>query len=222
MSRNHLNIEDILKSLSKERPIFSSEADFQFALAWQIEKYLKRNKVKDYRVRLEYCPSISFKKTLMHIDIIVFIKEGYIPIELKYKTKEGEYTSGIDKYKLKTQGARNISCHAYIKDISRIEHLRDNYKVFKFIEGYTIFLTNDEVYLKKPNKDCEYRELSLHNEENHVLKNYKYLRFDSNGRCAKRYKPIKLKDNYEINWNVYSKVEDTTFHYLINRIKKSK
>lgn len=221
MGRNQLNLENILKSLGKERPIFSSEADFQFALAWQIEKYLKRNKVKDYRVRLEYCPGISFKKTLMHIDIIVFIKEGYIPIELKYKTKEGGYTSGIDKYKLKTQGARNISCHAYIKDINRIEYLRDEYKDFKFIEGYTIFLTNDEVYLRKPNKNCDYRKLSLHNETNHILRKNKYLKFN-NGVCAKKYPSIRLKDDYKINWNVYSEIDsNTTFYYLINKIKNN-
>lgn len=37
------------------------------------------------KVRLEYCP--EFDKS-MHIDILVIINNKWIPVELKYKTRE--------------------------------------------------------------------------------------------------------------------------------------
>lgn len=61
------------------RKVFSSEADFQLALAWTI-KDVYRDSVD---VRMEYCPDFDLN---MHIDIVVFVGDKWIPIELKYKT----------------------------------------------------------------------------------------------------------------------------------------
>ena len=43
------NIEKILEKLSLNRPVFHNEADFQFALAWEIQKFHEK-----YEIRLEY------------------------------------------------------------------------------------------------------------------------------------------------------------------------
>lgn len=68
-----------LIELSRTRKIFHSEADFQFALAWEIQK-----RYPDAKVRLEYCP-IEIEPA-MHVDILVILDGNWYPIELKYKT----------------------------------------------------------------------------------------------------------------------------------------
>ena len=83
------NINIVIKNLSEKRKIFHSEADFQFAFAWELQKELPQAEI-----RLEYCP--AFAKD-MHIDIFVMEDGATYPIELKYKSKlfddvvDGEY-----------------------------------------------------------------------------------------------------------------------------------
>ena len=77
-----INLHDQMNMLMKKRTIFHSEADFQFALAWEIQKAYP-----DANVRLEYCPS---KYPNMHLDMLVKIGGMGFPIELKYKTKKYE------------------------------------------------------------------------------------------------------------------------------------
>lgn len=45
------DIHAVMGQLAHRRPIFHSEADFQFALAWRIKETLP-----DYEIRLEYEP----------------------------------------------------------------------------------------------------------------------------------------------------------------------
>ena len=75
-----LDIVEFMKKLAEQRPVFYSEADFQFALGWLIQK-----KFPTYNVRFEYKPKFDLQ---MHIDILVITDDlKWIPIELKYKTK---------------------------------------------------------------------------------------------------------------------------------------
>lgn len=76
---SYLDVHKIVKSLSNKRPVFYSEADFQFAFAKEVELLYP-----SASVRLEY---ISNKIKGMHIDIWVSLHGYVIPIELKYKTK---------------------------------------------------------------------------------------------------------------------------------------
>lgn len=71
-----------LTTLSKKRPVFHSEADFQHALAWEIHKNYSQS-----NLRLEYNPTIS--EGNMYLDIWVTHPNGYpTAIELKYITKK--------------------------------------------------------------------------------------------------------------------------------------
>ena len=74
-----LDIMQVIERLKTKRKVFVSEADFQFEFAWVMKELYP-----DYKIRLEYCPSYDRK---MHIDVLVITDSGWIPIELKYKTK---------------------------------------------------------------------------------------------------------------------------------------
>lgn len=151
----NFNIYSIIEKLSKKRTIFYSEADFQLELAWLI-----KDEYKNAKVRLEYCPSFD---TSMHIDILIIIDNEWIPIELKYKTKGCTKIVDDETFNLKNHGAKDVNCYLYLKDIQRIEKIKEN--VSNFRRGYTIFITNELSYSKKPIKnECAYKAFSL--EEN--------------------------------------------------------
>ncbi|WP_086253582.1 hypothetical protein [Campylobacter sp. P091] len=213
-----INMTKIIEKLQDKRQIFCSEADFQLEMAWVIkEMYLNAE------VRLEYVPTFDDK---MHIDILVFISNKWIPIELKYKTKnsgEGalEYKKTQEVFNLKNQGAKNINCYLYLKDIERIERIKQEVKN-NFKEGYAVFLTNDETYLNPPQKNnCVYKDFSL---EDGAIKKGKLEWAEHTGAGTKKgiEDPITLKGIYKMEWNEFSNVDeersDGTFYYLVTKI----
>ena len=137
-----LDIIKCMQELQKNRKWFVSEADFQLELAWTIKKLYP-----SVQVRLEYIPSFDQK---MHIDILVIMNSKWIPIELKYKTKEIIVSDDDGSYKLKNHSAKDVNCYLYLYDIHRIEIIRENKPEFE--EGYTVFLTNDLSYTRPPMK----------------------------------------------------------------------
>lgn len=208
-----IDIELVITKLKEKRKIFVSEADLQLELAWII-----KDEYPCAKVRLEYCPSFDLN---MHIDILVIIDDKWIPIELKYKTKGCRKVVDGEIYNLKNHSAKDVNCYLYLKDIQRIEKVKEH--VSEFVEGYTVFITNELSYAKKPTKpDCVYKQFSL---ENSVIKNGMLDWSDNAGSGTKKNceTPIYLAGNYVINWNIYSKIDDTntgTFIYLTNQISK--
>ena len=90
------NIKYAIEQLKNTQKIFHSEADFQFSLAWQLQKILPNAKI-----RLEYCPALAPD---MHIDIYILDEQGSHPIELKYKTKRTIVTDNFEVFNLKNHG----------------------------------------------------------------------------------------------------------------------
>ena len=75
MALKVLDITRLLDGLARERPVFHSEADFQFALAWRIKK------ATSHYVRLEFKP---FPEERVYLDI--WLPDVGVAIELKYPT----------------------------------------------------------------------------------------------------------------------------------------
>lgn len=187
---NKFDINVILEKLKKRR-IFTSEADLQLEMAWII-KELYSNAI----VRLEYCPNFNSK---IHIDILVILSGKWIPIELKYKTNKIQYTDRNGcQYILKSQNAHDYGCYDYIKDISRIESIREN-EPDKFEKGYTVFITNDTLYKNGPQKNSSYVPFSL--KQGRKINSNEELQWLKGKSVDKKHeKPITIKDNYIINW----------------------
>ena len=214
-----IDMTEVIKTLQGKRQIFCSEADFQLEMAWVIKEMYR-----DAKVRLEYVPTFNDK---MRIDILVFISNEWIPIELKYKTKNSKKGALEDKktqevFNLKNQGAKDIGCYLYLKDIMRIESIKQEVKN-NFKEGYAVFLTNDKTYLESPqNNDCVYKEFSL---QHGITKHGELKWAEHAGDWTKKggiEDPIILKGIYKMEWNEFSKVDeersDGTFYYLVTKI----
>jgi len=107
-----MNLIYIIDTLRTKRMVFHSEADFQFALAWQIQQ-----SYPDADIRLEYPAS---NKTKEYVDILVKLNDDVYPIELKYKTKRLSISLDDEVYALKQHGAGGFGSYDFIKDICRL------------------------------------------------------------------------------------------------------
>jgi len=204
------NINKVINILKIKRPAFASEADFQLEMAWIIKEIYPNAKI-----RLEYCPEFNYN---MHIDILVIMNGRWIPIELKYKTKKALIEVNNEKFNLKTHGAKDINLYLYLKDIERIEKIRENVDIFE--KGYVVFITNDNSYFKAPRKaNCYYIEYSL---ENGLVKEGKldWKLGTSLGTKRNHENPIVLNSLYKICWNDYSTINNENFKILVNEIDK--
>ena len=74
-----IDLNLLLATLANKRPVFHSEADFQHALAWELQ-LLDPN----VNIRLEYRPQWLDRRNYM--DIWVIDEDTAKAIELKYKT----------------------------------------------------------------------------------------------------------------------------------------
>lgn len=207
--RDLFNLEKCLKSLSNKRLVFHSEADFQFALSWEIQlEYPTSN------IRLEY-PLKSENGSNIHIDIVVFLKDLFIPIELKYKTKKMSINIGKEIYDLKGHGAQDLGKYDFLSDIERLELLSNN--INNYLVGYTLWLTNDKSYLNPPQRENTiYEEFSVHNNTT-KSGTMKWLPHASKGTIKGREDSIHLENTYLIKWKSYSNIDckNGDFNYSI-------
>ena len=208
------NIKDILKQLSEIRPVFHSEADFQYALAWEIQRHHPKA-----QIRLEInLPGFDKKE---YIDIWAKIGDRVYIIELKYKTKKINLEYNEEKFYLLNQGAQDVGRYDFIKDITRLE--RFIFKHSNYI-GYAIILTNDNLYWRDPVRlntvDADFR---IH--ENIKIKGK--LRCDdkaSAGTKKGREKDLIIKDSYLMKWSDYSILKESgpnCFRSLLLKVKNN-
>lgn len=202
-----------MDNLSLKRKLFHSEADFQFALAWEIQTLYP-----EAAVRLEYCPR---EAPHMHIDIVVELDDKVYPIELKYKTLKLDCPIDGEYYNLKNHGAQDIGKYDCLLDIQRMEQCRKILSQFEC--GFTIWLTNDPLYwtpAKKPGTMAE--EFTLHEGVN-KSGTMRWAAHTSVGTQKGREEPISLHGSYSIHWRDYSEISETRagkFQYVLLSINQ--
>ena len=194
MNRNHVEIA--INNLKGSHKIFHSEADFQFSLAWELQKILP-----DAKIRLEYCP--SFDKD-MHIDIYVLDEGHSYPIELKYKTKEVETDIDGEHYELKNQFAHDIGRYDFLYDISRIEKAKALDENFK--SGFAIILTNDSAYWSVPYTDNTVDASFRIHEGRTITGSLSWGEKAGSGTTKGRKDSIELIGSYQTAWVPFSDI----------------
>ena len=208
-----LDITGIMDKLSRDHPIFHSEADFQHALAWRVHK-----EVPDCQVRLEFKLLLNENERI-YLDI--YLPSIGVAIELKYKTrkldpKSLEFVNDFgESYELGDQAAQDFGRYDFIKDIYRLKQMSD----FKQVTGFAILLTNDPTYwkpsLKRVTRDTAFRiDEGKKKIEGTMMWNGKEPQL-------KRKYPIDLNGSYDICWQNYSFLKDMKygqFRYLMVRV----
>ncbi len=163
-SLNSSYVTSLLSNLLRNK-LYRSEAQLQFDIAWQIKEDLLN--LTDWQVCLEpLSATIDGGKNAkrLYTDIMVYNEKTkeFIPIELKYKTKEIKGTN-----LLKNHGAQDLGSYDFLWDVKRIEMLktqtsvspsgdrceRESELVF-FLKGFAIMITNDNSYSRQHNNSC--------------------------------------------------------------------
>lgn len=194
INKTKFDIYRVLHELSKTNPLFCSELEFQFYLAWKIKEIYQ----EDFHICIEY-PLKNYAGKNRNIDLLLIDKcGGYIPIELKYKTSKFEYSwNGFD-YKLKDQSANDLTKYGHLKDISRIEYFKETEN--KFLVGYVITITNqNKTWQKVLNPAQTDYEFSLEDGIK-IYKGIKKWQKCVSGYNEEKNPPITLKNDYVIHW----------------------
>jgi hypothetical protein len=202
-----MDIKSIMNALAKRRTIFVSEADFQFALAWEI-----KNQYPEAEIRLEYCP-VEVDSSI-HIDIIVKLDTNLYPIELKYLTAGLDVVVNRERFFLKNQGAQDIRRYDFIEDISRIEKLAGSLSSYK--TGYAILLSNDPNYWNAPRQNTCDADFRI-NEGAIRTGTLKWAPHTGVGTKKGRENSFNIIGVYSMNWANYSQINESrsgVFRYV--------
>jgi hypothetical protein len=125
----------VLGVLSKRRPLFHSEADFQHALAWEL--HLANPAA---RVRLETRP---LRDRNVFLDLLYEVDGARTALELKYLTRAFTTTIDGEAFQLRNHAAHDVRRYDIIKDIARLEEV---VAAGAAHIGLVVVLTNDAAY----------------------------------------------------------------------------
>ncbi len=212
-----LDINQLMQSLSERRPVFHSEADFQFALAWHIKELMPNEEV-----RLEYEPLPDEPKR-KRLD--AWIGSEGLAIELKYPKKELDWsTRDGERYKLTNQSARDQGRFDFVDDIQRLEGILA--RRCDAGRGIAVLLTNDPEYWISPTRQGweHFRDAEFRIHCGSVLKGkMDWATGTPDGTKSGRTNPIKLKSIYTMRWQDYSDLDtgkNPRFRYLAVEVRK--
>ena len=203
---------DVIRELSKRRPVFYSEADFQFELAWELK--VKLDQVPgNFQIRLEYPVIIAGRRS--YVDIVVINGDELIPVELKYKTRKSQYEiKNEPRFDLKQQSAQDISRYLFWKDVYRVESLAstliDGRK--RWGKGFAIFLTNDASFWLRDGVGTIFEMYSMapgYKVSGELNWNYNDSDRLPENHWINKYKKFKRTGNYEVQWIPYEPKDGT-------------
>lgn len=189
-----MNIHSIMRDLAAHRPIFHSEADFQFALAWQIKE-----RIPGFEIRLEFPP---FPNENMSLDI--WIPTVKMAIELKYTTGGMNVPSGRERFALKNHSGQPLRRYDFINDIHRLERVSKAHGA----RGIAVMLTNTPAYWSSPARDWKTTsDASFRIHEGSTLTSVMgWSENVSSGTTKGRQEPVRLEGAYDLRWRDYSTV----------------
>ena len=207
-----IDLTDMIRKLSESRPIFNSEADFQHALAWEIQ-----TQIPNCMIRLEYKPQHISQR--FYVDIWCSQEDCTTAIELKYKTRRLYTNVKGETFLLLSQSAQDIGRYDFLNDIQRLEEivLRS-----RNIVGYAILLTNDSAYWRYPREnhtvDADFR---IH-QDKVITGNLSWGSNASAGTKRGREETIQIKNTYNLTWSDYSEPSLESygkFRYLLVKVE---
>jgi hypothetical protein len=185
----------VLDRLRERRPVFHSEADLQFALAWEIQLA-----VPQLHIRLERPLAPGTR-----LDLLVADPDwkSQTAIELKYLTARWSGEVQGERFELAAQGAQDIRCYDVVKDIARVE---DFVSHGSGRNGAVIVLSNDG-YWRKPTHDrvTNAHQFRLH-EGTTLTSERSWGPNASPGTTNGREQPIRLHGSHHCQWNPYTEL----------------
>ncbi len=192
-----------MASLANRRPVFHSEADFQFALAWELQK-----RHPEVEVRLEYPMPLGGAQG--RIDI--WLEDIATAIELKYWTHKGALTSNTEEFVF-AEGAPVWERYEFWKDVARTERLISHGRAKA---GYVIALTNSQGFWKGEGAGTIDEAFRIWNGRL-VEGRLDWAPHTGAGTRQDHDEPHELRGSYRTRWHEYPPLE---FRYLLIDVRE--
>lgn len=189
-------LDDVLRRLAHQRPVFHSEADFHQAFAWEL-----RTIDPTLRVRLETRPEPGVR-----LDLLVTGGEGSraSAIELKYLTRAWVGEVAGERFELKSQGAQDIRAYDVVKDIVRVEKFTD---LMPGCNGAVVCLANDSSFWRAPGHDRETNASAFRIYDGVRLEGPRAWGPNTGaGTSRNREEVLELRGAYELRWRDYATI----------------
>lgn len=188
-------LDDVMPRLAARRPIFHSEADFQLALAWEVQLSLPKA-----QIRLEKRVA---NKPRIELDVLILAEGRRMALELKYPKHKIEVEVSGELFALPT-GASDVERYDVWRDVVRLERLCAEGTVD---EGCALVLTNSPAFWSPPPRSVRtgYDAFRVHSgrEASGTLD---WGPTAGPGTRAGRTQPLTLADAYIMRWRSFSEV----------------
>ncbi|MFD2840238.1 hypothetical protein ACFSYH_06605 [Populibacterium corticicola] len=186
-----------LTHLAERRPVFHSEADFQYELAHQLPVI-----DSSLEIRLERPVRIEGAATF-NVDMMIHQSGCWYVIELKYLTAALTHTYLGEEFILRSHDARDLGRYDILKDVSRIETIVDRGLA---TAGFSITVTNDKALWTAAQRN-DLIDLEFHLHEGRVVEGeLAWGERAGLGTRERRQAPVFLRDRYQVSWGEYSHI----------------
>lgn len=192
---------EVMSRLAKSRPVFHSEADFQFAFAQTVATL-----DPTIQVRLEVPERNPDTGRAEYIDIVCSA-ERRTRIELKYPTRKWIGVDGVsdDEFQLRDHAAMDLARLGFIHDVTRLERLTTDANS----DGLAIILTNSGNLWSpttRPTRDAAFRLDQGRRLGGNLEWGTSDAPYVKNNRT--------LAGSYVADWQPYSELEGCQFRWL--------
>jgi len=204
-----LDLVAVLDALRRKRRVFSSEADFQLALGWEIQIAHP-----EARLRMEYRPAYLDRRG--YLDVWAAGPGWTAAIELKYFTRALDLVVDGERFELLNQGAQDINRYDFVRDLERVESVT---RAQPGVRGYALALTNDSSYWRPPTYPRSTIDAAFRMHEGSTLSGQlEWASSAGAGTTRGRDKAHLLRGTYRLHWADYSQVAPGpagAFRYLL-------
>ena len=205
---------DVAAWLSTVGRLLYNERDMQMHLASYLLESGKYSGVElEYYVHKDIVPGYVWDSELK-LDIVVSRQGQYVPVELKYKTKEVarcpiRFGEEIDRrfHITKTHSAPDLGRYDFWKDVRRLELVKR--RLGNVAGGVALFLTNDGAYLAKGRASSNNIRFSM--AEGYHGRERSWLRAT---RTTVGRPDFLLDHDYSVQWQTHT-MDAEIFHSLI-------
>lgn len=196
-------------ALAARRPLFHSEADFQLALAWEIQ-----TGQPDAQLRLEQ--RVALQPTVK-LDLLIALDGRRYAVELKYPKSQLAAVVDGEPYQL-SAGAPDAERYDVVKDITRVERLVDARVVDA---GAVVVLTNSPGFWRTQQPGRISGDAQFRLDDGRVLTGtLEWGPTAGAGTRASREAPLELRGTYPLHWQPYSTVAGRELRYLLLAVER--
>lgn len=207
---SHLPLTDVVTRLSRQRPVFHSEADLQHSFArtvWEM--------APEIECRLEVRQRTPDRRE--HLDLLCLGPRGRTAIEFKYFTRwwAGRVGKLREEFELKTHAAADLARLNFVGDVARLERFCGRQDQ----NGLSLLITNDPRLWEPPRPSADRtRDSDFRLHEGRVLTGTLLW---ADGAYANNTRT--LRGSYHLGWRRYSELGGAggDFRYLAVPVQPS-